>query len=493
VKTIQRSTLGGILLLTTLVGACAPKPQTADTTAAKARIPITTASDAARDHYLAGREMADKFHFAEARSHFAQAIEADPDFALAYFDMANSATTNQQFFDNLREAKARVDSVSEGERLMILATAAGVDSDPAAQQEHLEALVAAYPADPRAHTALATFEFGRQEYQQAIGHFRQAVTLDPAYSQPHNMLGYAYRSIGDTESAESEFQAYIAALPDEANPYDSYAELLMKLGRYEESIDNYRKALAADPAFASAFIGIANNQIFMGTPDDARATLDEAMAAATDDGQRSNALLWKAWSYVHDKDYDSALAALAQRAELSRARDDLSQLSGDLNLMGNVLDYAGRFDEAAARYAESLEAIDAADVDESVKVAMHRNTLADEARAALMAGDTERAAAKVAEFGEQAAAHGVPFELRLNHELQGLLALAQGDAAAAAEHLQQAGSQDPRVLYELAQAQQAAGDTEAAVANCELSANWRALSGTYAYVRADAQEMLGTL
>jgi tetratricopeptide (TPR) repeat protein len=493
VKTIQGTTISATLLLATLLGACASPTEMGDATAAKALIPITTSSDAAREHYLAGREMADKFHFAEARSHFAQALEADPDFALAYYDTANAAATNQQFFDNMREAKARVDSVSEGERQLILAAAAGVDSDPASQQQHLEALVAAYPEDPRAHTALATFEFGRQEFSQAIGHFRQAAALDPEYSQPHNMLGYALRSIGDTAGAEKEFQAYIALLPGEANPYDSYAELLMKLGRFEESIDNYRKALAADPTFTSAFIGIANNQIFMGAPADARATLAQALSAATDDGQRSNALLWTAWSHVHEKDYDAALTALAQRAELSRARNDLSQLSGDLNLMGNVLDYAGRFDEAAARYAESLAAIDGADVDDSVKAAVYRNTLADEARAALLAGDAELAAAKVAEFGEQVAALGVPFEVRLHSELQALLALAQGDAAAAIEHLQQVGDQDPRVLYELAEAQQVAGDTAGARATCELAANWNALSATYAYVRADAREMLDTL
>ena len=69
----------------------------------------------------------------------------------------------------------------------------------------------------------------------------------------------------------------------------------------------------------------------------------------------------------------------------------------------------------------------------------------------------------------------------------------QGDAAAAVTHLQQAGNQDPRLLFELAKAQQAAGDAAGARANCEQAANWNALSGTYAYVRADAKEMLGTL
>ena len=47
------------------------------------------------------------------------------------------------------------------------------------------------------------------------------------------------------------------------NPYDSYAELLMKLGRYEESIQQYKKALDVNPEFFASHMGISNNLMFL--------------------------------------------------------------------------------------------------------------------------------------------------------------------------------------------------------------------------------------
>ena len=51
------------------------------------------------------------------------------------------------------------------------------------------------------------------------------------------MLGYAYRQEGDYANAEQAFKKYIELIPNDPNPYDSYAELLLKMGKFDESID----------------------------------------------------------------------------------------------------------------------------------------------------------------------------------------------------------------------------------------------------------------
>ena len=58
---------------------------------------------------------------------------------------------------------------------------------------------------------------------------------------------------------KNAFKKYIELIPDDPNPYDSYAELLMKIGRYDESIENYKKALSINPQFVFSFVGIATN------------------------------------------------------------------------------------------------------------------------------------------------------------------------------------------------------------------------------------------
>ena len=82
--------------------------------------------------------------------------------------------------------------------------------------------------------------------------------------------------MGQYPEAEQAFKKYIELIPGDPNPYDSYAELLMKTGRFEESIKNYEKALSVDPNFIASYIGIGNNHVFMGKPEEARKSLRQA-------------------------------------------------------------------------------------------------------------------------------------------------------------------------------------------------------------------------
>ena len=89
------------------------------------------------------------------------------------------------------------------------------------------------------------YYFGQQDYVQAIEHHKKATELAPSYSPAYNILGYAYRQAGDYANAEQAFKKYIDLIPNDPNPYDSYAELLLKMGKFEESVLQYRKALSS--------------------------------------------------------------------------------------------------------------------------------------------------------------------------------------------------------------------------------------------------------
>ena len=41
---------------------------------------------------------------------------------------------------------------------------------------------------------------------------------------------------------------YVAAMPDDSNPQDSYAEILRLAGRFNQSIEHYRTSLAINPS-----------------------------------------------------------------------------------------------------------------------------------------------------------------------------------------------------------------------------------------------------
>jgi len=56
-------------------------------------IPITTTSEDARNLYLQGRDLVEKIRFTDGNKYFHQALEKDPDFALAWLAAANSSAT----------------------------------------------------------------------------------------------------------------------------------------------------------------------------------------------------------------------------------------------------------------------------------------------------------------------------------------------------------------------------------------------------------------
>jgi tetratricopeptide (TPR) repeat protein len=477
------------VLGTLVIGVAAASGQTAPTAG---KIPITTTSAEARSLYQQGRDLLEKLRATDGRKLFEQAIAKDKDFALAYLGLANTAGTTKEFIDATTHAATLASRVSEGERHLVLGLQAGLKGEPASQERHYTELVRLFPNDERAHNLLGTMYFGRQDYATAVKHYLRATEIDPSFSPPYNQLGYAYRFLEKFPEAEQAFKKYIELIPRDPNPYDSYAELLMKLGRFDESIANYEKALGIDANFVPSYVGIGNNQMFLNQPDRARATFAKLAGVARNTGERRQARFWTAASHVHDGASDKAIAEIRKGSELARADKDLASVSGDLVLIGDILREAGRLDEAAASYAEAVKTMAQAQVPEEVKQATRRNQIFEESRLAVARGDLTTAKARAGEYARDVAVKRVPFELRQQHELAGLIAMAEKNYKVAVDELKRANQQDPRVVYLTAVALQGAGDSRQAQALAKKAAQFNGLNFTYGYVRSKAQRLAGS-
>jgi tetratricopeptide (TPR) repeat protein len=460
------------------------------TPAPGAEVPITTGSAEARAEYLEGRGLVERLRATDARGHYAHAAELDPSFALTQLGLATTATTASEFFTALRAAVSLAGSASPGETHMILAFEAGVNGQPDLAHTHLAALVAAYPDDERAHNLLGNYYFGRQEWEPAIVEYRRAIEVEPAFSQPYNQLGYALRSVGRLDEAEKVFATYIALIPDEPNPYDSYAELLMKMGRFADSIAQYEKALAVDRNFVASYVGIANDAVFMGRPEESRKALARLDAVARNEGERRLACTWGAASYLHEGDSQKALAEVERCYAIAGRSGNRVAMSADLNFMGNILLEAGRADAALERFEATVATIDGSDATAEVKETARRNQLFDLARVALQRGDVTTAAATAERYRQRVAARRIPFEVWRTHQLAGLVALARGDAAAAATELAQANPQDPQMVYQLGLTLEAAGKGAEARQAFRRVAEFNGLNLNYGFVRGKAKGKL---
>ena len=167
-------------------------------------------------------------------------------------------------------------------------------------------------------------------------------------------------------------------------------------------------------------------------------------------------------------------------------------MSGDLTQMGDVLREAGRLDDAAAMYAKAVSVSDGSQLPEEVKEVTRRNHLFESARLAAARHDVPTAKAKTAEYARQVAVKKVPFEVRQQHELAGLIALEEKRASTAAQEFAQANQQDPRILYLTAIAWRDAGNAQRAASFAAKAASFNGLAFSYGYVRTKAQKITGT-
>ncbi len=479
------SVVSAVLLMSTVM---------AGTGTMEGKIPITTTSKQAMEYFLKGRDLSERLRAPEARTWFEKAVGEDPNFALAELNLAQVQPTAKGYFEHFNKALALVDRVSEGEKMMILGAQAGNSADVMKQREIYTKLVETYPNDERAHNLLGTNYFGQQEWTRSIEEYKTVTKIDPQYSQAYNQLGYAYRFLGKYTEAEEAFKTYISLIPDDPNPYDSYAELLMKMGRYQESIDNYRKALKLNPTFAASHIGIATNLNYMGKYPEARTQLQTMYTNAVDDGQRRQALFATAVSYVNEGNMTAALGEIKKQYAIAEKINDYSAMSADLITMGNILLEDGQYDQAQTHFTKSVTVIEQSTLADDVKEAVRRNNLYNEGRVALAKGETVTAKAKTEQYLAKATKINNPNEIRLAHELEGMIALTSKDYKTAHANLLKANQQNPQNIYRMAAVYQGQGDKMKAKEMCEMTTNFNALNSlNQAFATHKAKKMMAGL
>ena len=450
------------------------------------KIPITTRSDEARGLYIRARALNEMLKSHDAYALFSQAVAVDPAFAMAEYSLATTAPSAKERSEHLEKALALSSSASPGERLFILGLQARNRADRSRARQLAESLVVQYPRDERAHGALGAIYSAQQVHTKAIAEYEAAIAINPDYSLAYNQLGYAYRSVDNMAAAETAFRKYIALIPNDPNPYDSYAELLMKTGRFDESIAQYRKALSIDSHFGGSYVGIAANHMLAGRHADAIAELRKYYADARDDNERRTALTNEAMVHVDHGGTDAAVAAMERSRAFAAAIGDTANMSADDIAVGDILLAAGNVEAARDRYRQAHALVAASSLPVDVKEDDELARRYDLARVALAKHDLVAARADAAAYTAGAATRKNDARIRQSHELNGLLALGEKQFAASLRELAQADQESPAVWYAMARAYAGTGDAAKANKLSAQAAHANVLP-TFAYVFTRAE------
>lgn len=266
------------------------------TTAYSQKIPITTHSSKALEEYKLGFALEDRGQVAEAGIHYANAIKQDSSFALAHLALGMVQTNSTARRKHIASAIRHKNKVSAGEQLMIVGRDAvygtGNEND---EFPSFERLAAMHPEDEVAQYLLGYMHHhhGRKNFTRAIEHLEAAIRINPNYITPYNDLGYTYLEVRDFENAERIFKKYVELLPNVAAPLDGYADMLLRSGRYAESLKQYEVVIALDPSYPWAYFGKAGNLNFLNQHQQAREVLKPLLKM--DFGERDTYHVWIAF------------------------------------------------------------------------------------------------------------------------------------------------------------------------------------------------------
>jgi tetratricopeptide (TPR) repeat protein len=421
-------------------------------------IPVTTHSVTAQRAYEMGMvQREDRLFVDEGLAFFREAVKADPQFALGHAALGYFTADPKEEKQESALAEKFIASASPDEQLLIRWMNGTKNGDLVPAISAMNDLLAKYPHDKRLGNMTAEWLCSNQgafDHGEAI--LVRLLKNDPRYFPAMNNLAYCYAMSGQPGLAPPLMTEYVAALPNEPNPQDSYGEIMRMLGDYPAALDHYRKALEINPSFNASQVGLATTYALMGDQKKARAQYLVAIKGTKERPTQVNyRILWAMTYYRENKprlahqaflqvDTEAHLAGLpVQEAEIHRT---MALFNPNPAVALKDLDEA-RADLSETRKAKLLSG------DRDIELA---SILQTRAFIAVSAGKTDVAEAALKLLAEMAqTSRNIPVQ-NSYHSANGAVLFAQGDYAGAITELEE-DAQNPLSLRLLAQAQAKAG------------------------------------
>lgn len=274
--------------------------------AAPAQMPVTTSSVRARDLYQRAAQDYELLYLERASIGWRAAIKEDPQFASAYAMLALNSRDPEEIRASRERAKELAPKVSAGEKLMIRWIANVQEGQDLAGIAAMNDMIAMFPRDKHVYYLAANWLMGAQGNEQAHHMLHRALEIDPGYAAALNNMAYLHARTHDFGEALQDMDKYVALLPHEPNPEDSYGEISRMAGLFDVALEHYRAALEIDPNFNTSQVGLGDTYALMGAEEQARLEYDKAIQKEPNPANRFDYRMQKAVSWVREKNYTEA-------------------------------------------------------------------------------------------------------------------------------------------------------------------------------------------
>jgi TolB-like protein/Tfp pilus assembly protein PilF len=204
---------------------------------------VPTENLASYEAYLLGKQRLAKETseaVAEAIDHFQQATELDPEFALAYVGLAEGYQW-QAFLSGLPPQEMLAKAQAAADMALELDDRLG-----------------------EAYSALAGIQFLRNDFETAEATYKRALELNPNYATAYYWYGFLLSgNLGRLQEALPLFRKAVELDPLSAVAAVSLGDSLVMLGRFEEGVVWFKRAIELDPNHSRAYLSIADYYVLV--------------------------------------------------------------------------------------------------------------------------------------------------------------------------------------------------------------------------------------
>ena len=88
---------------------------------------------------------------------------------------------------------------------------------------------------------------------EAMGHYEQALRINPGYVEAYSNLGATLARMGRVQEAIDLFKQALRLNPDYVEAYNNFGVALVNAGRVQEAIELFKQALRINPDYADAY------------------------------------------------------------------------------------------------------------------------------------------------------------------------------------------------------------------------------------------------
>ena len=269
----------------------------------------------------------DQVEQAKAVDVLRRVVAIEPQFAMGHELLSQTSLDPAEQLREQNQAFATRSHASHPEQLVIEWFQNAADHNLIPAITDMNDVLSQYPHDKWVVFLANWWLTTQTQYERAAAVYENSgITDSPGLM---NNTAYTYAYMRQFDKAFALMDKYIAALPHDANPQDSYAEILRLAGHFDQAIEHYQAALAINPDFYSSQFGIADTYSLMGDQDRARKEYEIAFHKF-----RLPALHQVQWhtreatTYIREGDYAGADRVFQGIADYAHAKH-LSQVEAD--------------------------------------------------------------------------------------------------------------------------------------------------------------------